>query len=180
MGLSGVGAEIAKNLCCAGAQAITLVDDDFVEERDLGTNMLLSATDVGARKAAACAARLARMNPQVKVVCESDLKEDVVAVHDTMVYTRNGIAVARGWLPCHGHANTIHRLWMSACVRARAYDIAILRSRCALRFSCLHMRCLPVSACLPVCLSFHLSINLPMAAAEKTKTMQKQGDQGCA
>jgi len=91
VGLNGLGAEIAKNVILAGPSQVTLVDDEAVAIRDLGSHFYLTEADVGKGRAASCGARLSELNPYVKVsqLGASALKDAVgkggitVVVHNT-------------------------------------------------------------------------------------------------
>lgn len=67
LGLSGLGIELAKNICLAGVKSVTLSDPTLVTLPDLGTQFFLRASDVGARRDTASHARLAELNKYVQV-----------------------------------------------------------------------------------------------------------------
>jgi len=69
VGLSGLGAEVAKNIVLAGIAGVTLVDPCPACGYDLGGNFYLGEGDVGSARgrAEACAGRLAELNEYVKV-----------------------------------------------------------------------------------------------------------------
>ena len=66
-GLTGTGAELAKNVILAGVKAVTLYDPTPVTHRDLGGNPYARLEDVGKPRADCCAPRLAELNPYVTV-----------------------------------------------------------------------------------------------------------------
>mmetsp|Transcript_6697 Transcript_6697/g.21080 ORF Transcript_6697/g.21080 Transcript_6697/m.21080 type:complete len:1041 (-) Transcript_6697:52-3174(-) len=66
-GLTGVGAELAKNVILAGVKGVALFDPTPVQWRDLGGNPYVTPADVGKPRADVCAARLADLNPYVRV-----------------------------------------------------------------------------------------------------------------
>ena len=66
-GLTGLGAEVAKNVILAGVKSVTLFDPSPVEVRDIGAHFYLSPSDVGKARAEACASRLQELNPAVAV-----------------------------------------------------------------------------------------------------------------
>ena len=66
-GLTGTGAELAKNVILAGVKAVTLYDPTAVTHRDLGGNPYARNEDVGKPRADCCAPRLAELNPYVTV-----------------------------------------------------------------------------------------------------------------
>jgi len=69
VGLSGLGAEIAKNVSLAGVKSLTLHDPHAATWSDLGGNFYLTEEDVrkGARRDEACRGRLAELNQYVEV-----------------------------------------------------------------------------------------------------------------
>lgn len=71
-GLTGTGAELAKNVILAGVKAVTLYDPTPVTYRDLGGNPYARLGDVGQARADCCAPRLAELNPYVTVSVMQD------------------------------------------------------------------------------------------------------------
>jgi len=67
LGLSGLGAEVAKNLALAGVGSLDVRDPTLTTHADLSTNFLLREDDVGTPRHANAAARLAPLNPYVRV-----------------------------------------------------------------------------------------------------------------
>jgi len=67
VGAGGLGAPVAQFLVAAGLGTITLCDADVVDLTNLQRQILYSTADVGKRKVAAAAARLAAINPEVRV-----------------------------------------------------------------------------------------------------------------
>jgi len=47
LGMRGVGLEVAKNLCLAGPNTVTIADDNLVTINDLATNFYAKKSDVG-------------------------------------------------------------------------------------------------------------------------------------
>jgi ubiquitin-activating enzyme E1 len=47
LGMRGVGLEVAKNLCLAGPNTVTIADDNLVTVNDLATNFYAKKSDVG-------------------------------------------------------------------------------------------------------------------------------------
>ena len=45
--MKALGNEIAKNLVLAGVGSLTIVDDDYVVEEDLGAQFLISEEHIG-------------------------------------------------------------------------------------------------------------------------------------
>ena len=80
VGLSGLGAEVAKNIVLAGIAGVTLVDPLPANGYDLGGNFYLGEGDVGGTRGRAetCAGRLAELNEYVKV----DVASDVTSLGD--------------------------------------------------------------------------------------------------
>ena len=76
VGVSGLGAEVAKNIVLAGIAGVTLVDPCPATSYDLGGNFYLGEGDVGGTRgrAEACAGRLAELNEYVKVDVAGDVK----------------------------------------------------------------------------------------------------------
>ncbi|GAA5974375.1 hypothetical protein JCM11641_005243 [Rhodosporidiobolus odoratus] len=67
VGLSGLGVEIAKNVCLAGVKSVTLSDPTPVSLPDLGTQFFLRESDVGQRRDECTRPRLAELNAYVPV-----------------------------------------------------------------------------------------------------------------
>ncbi|KAH7930026.1 ubiquitin-activating enzyme E1 [Leucogyrophana mollusca] len=67
VGLQGLGAEIAKNVCLAGVKSVTLYDPEPVTIQDLSTQYFLRESDVGQSRAEATLPRLAELNAYVPV-----------------------------------------------------------------------------------------------------------------
>ncbi|HEX9052158.1 MAG TPA: ThiF family adenylyltransferase, partial [Anaeromyxobacter sp.] len=67
VGAGGLGGPALLVLAAAGVGRLVVVDDDAVEPSNLPRQPLFGAAEVGARKAAAAAARLGQLFPSVKV-----------------------------------------------------------------------------------------------------------------
>jgi len=67
LGVSGLGAEIAKNLVLAGINSMDLVDDAKVSDMDATSQFLAPRDQVGQNRAEASLQRLQQLNPMVKV-----------------------------------------------------------------------------------------------------------------
>ncbi|KAG1753795.1 uncharacterized protein EDB91DRAFT_1286481 [Suillus paluster] len=67
VGLQGLGAEIAKNVCLAGVKSVTLYDPEPVTMQDLSSQYFLREEDIGKPRAAATLPRLAELNAYVPV-----------------------------------------------------------------------------------------------------------------
>jgi len=81
-GLGGLGSVVASALAAAGTGRLIVVDDDVVEQSNLTRQTTYSLDDIGTSKADALAARLGRINPDVRfqvekrtVAAPSDLAE---------------------------------------------------------------------------------------------------------
>ncbi|KAA0158170.1 hypothetical protein FNF27_06112 [Cafeteria roenbergensis] len=66
VGLSGLTAELCKNLVLSGL-SLTLHDDAAATAEDLSANFFLSEDDIGKPRAAACLERVRELNPLVSV-----------------------------------------------------------------------------------------------------------------
>jgi adenylyltransferase/sulfurtransferase len=78
VGAGAVGNETLKNLALLGIGRVTVVDFDLVEESNLSRCVLFGSRDVGKSKAAAAAAAMRRINPDIKAdAVEGDLELDV-------------------------------------------------------------------------------------------------------
>ena len=75
VGLSGLGAEVAKNVVLAGLHQLTLVDPQPATDYDLGGNFYLPTTSSSSSavtsRAAACQEALAELNPYVTVIART-------------------------------------------------------------------------------------------------------------
>jgi molybdopterin-synthase adenylyltransferase len=67
IGAGGLGAPVAQFLAAAGVGSLTLCDPDAVDLTNLQRQILYATADVGAPKVAAAKARLAAVNPEVRV-----------------------------------------------------------------------------------------------------------------
>ncbi|KHJ97488.1 ThiF family protein [Oesophagostomum dentatum] len=66
-GLSGLGAEISKNLMLCGIRSLTLADDKVTVKDDLDSNFLLENDSVGKNRAKASTRKAQALNPMVKL-----------------------------------------------------------------------------------------------------------------
>ncbi|KAJ7055289.1 hypothetical protein C8F01DRAFT_1160039 [Mycena amicta] len=79
VGLQGLGAEVAKNLCLAGFKSLSLFDPEIVTIEDLGSQFLLREEDVGVKsRAEASAPRLVRLLQEVEVEVLPELSLEAV------------------------------------------------------------------------------------------------------
>ena len=67
IGLSGLGAEIGKNVALAGVRALDVYDAAPATIADLSSAWLIHEEDIGERRAARAVERLGELNPHVKV-----------------------------------------------------------------------------------------------------------------
>ncbi len=67
VGAGGLGAPVAQFLAASGVGTITLADPDIVDLTNLQRQILYASADVGHRKVDAAQARLASINPDVRV-----------------------------------------------------------------------------------------------------------------
>lgn len=67
VGAGGLGVPVLQYLAAAGIGRLGIVDPDLLEPSNLHRQTLYSLADCGAPKAALAAARLARLNPQVRL-----------------------------------------------------------------------------------------------------------------
>ncbi|KAJ0967376.1 hypothetical protein J5N97_024293 [Dioscorea zingiberensis] len=86
-GLSGLGAEIAKNLVAAGVKSVTLHDDESVQLCDLSSNFFISEDDVGKNRALACVPKLLELNHAVSVSTLTDLEPSKLSDFQAVVFT---------------------------------------------------------------------------------------------
>ncbi|KAL8287622.1 hypothetical protein RQP46_003480 [Phenoliferia psychrophenolica] len=110
IGLSGLGVEIAKNVCLAGVKSVTLSDPTLVTIPDLGTQFFLRESDLGMRRDLATRPRLAELNAYTPVsvletVANADLKKF------TVVVLVGGTIEEQLQLNDFTHANGIKFIW---------------------------------------------------------------------
>jgi ubiquitin-activating enzyme E1 len=65
-GLSGLGAEIAKNVILSGVKSVRLHDDRETSFGDLSSQFYLSEADIGKNRAMACLDKLKELNNYVE------------------------------------------------------------------------------------------------------------------
>jgi len=78
IGLSGLGVEIAKNICLAGVKSVTLSDPTPTTTQDLGTQFFLRESDIGQRRDHASRPRLAELNAYTPVSVLDQVTEDAL------------------------------------------------------------------------------------------------------
>jgi molybdopterin/thiamine biosynthesis adenylyltransferase len=116
IGAGGLGGPALLTLASAGVGRLLLMDDDVVETSNLNRQPLFGEADIGERKAAAAARRLARLFPGVSVEghdrrLEAESGRDLVGTADLLVdgsdnfptkFAVNDLAVAAGKPLVHG------------------------------------------------------------------------------
>ena len=68
VGAGGLGAPVLMYLAAAGVGTLDVIDDDVVSLSNLQRQIIHATPDVGARKVDSAAARIAALNPHVKVM----------------------------------------------------------------------------------------------------------------
>lgn len=106
VGLTGLGCEIAKNLCLTGVRSITLLDDEPLKMKDLSSHFLASEADVGHRRSDVILHKVAELNRLVNVKCahgplsDSILKEFTVVIFVDQLTTT--LIQENTWARLHG------------------------------------------------------------------------------
>jgi len=76
LGVSGLGAEVAKNLVLAGVNTLEMVDSALVTDQDATSQFLAPRDCLGQNRAEASLQRLQNLNPMVKVSATPSKSED--------------------------------------------------------------------------------------------------------
>jgi len=76
VGVGGLGAPAAHFLAAAGVGTLTICDADTVDLTNLQRQIMYSTADIGHRKVAAAQARLAAINPDVRIACVDHRVDD--------------------------------------------------------------------------------------------------------
>ncbi|XP_014774405.1 SUMO-activating enzyme subunit 1 [Octopus bimaculoides] len=76
VGLSGLGAEVAKNIVLSGINSLTLLDHKKVTEEDRCNQFLVSRDDVGRNRAEASQEATQKLNPLVKITVDTSNVDD--------------------------------------------------------------------------------------------------------
>jgi len=71
IGMSGLGAEVCKNIVLAGIKSLTMLDSTTVTTKDFTSNFLIPRDQLGKNRAEACLARVQQLNPMVEVTPDS-------------------------------------------------------------------------------------------------------------
>lgn len=89
-GMSGLGAEIAKDIILTGLKNVTIQDDKCADVKDLGTNFCLTTQDIGKNRAVASLPMLAELNPLVNVRAVSEpLTTDLISKYQCVIITES-------------------------------------------------------------------------------------------
>ncbi|KAL8655430.1 MAG: hypothetical protein Q9226_003053 [Calogaya cf. arnoldii] len=72
IGMKALANEIAKNLVLAGIGSLTVLDDQFITEDDLGSQFFISEPHVGLNRAAAAISQVRTLNPRVALRADTD------------------------------------------------------------------------------------------------------------
>ncbi len=110
VGMGGLGTPAAQFLAAAGVGELVLCDGDRVDLTNLQRQILYATHDIGQPKVAAAAARLAAINPEVRLECI----ERRVGPDDLEVLAGNATVV----LDCSDNFATRHAV-NRACVAAK-------------------------------------------------------------
>jgi len=70
--LSGLNAEVCKNLVLGGIGSVTLHDEKDVQSSDLASQFFLTDADIGKNRAEASQARVSALNPLVRVQTDTE------------------------------------------------------------------------------------------------------------
>jgi len=82
VGLGGVGAYAAEQICRSGVGNMTIVDGDFIEESNINRQLPASHSNLGKDKANVMAERLLDINPKLNLIVVNEYlsKESMTAV----------------------------------------------------------------------------------------------------
>jgi ubiquitin-activating enzyme E1 len=88
-GMRGIGMETAKNLTLQGAGALTIVDSNKAESKDVGVNFFIHEEDIILHKTRAeiVLPRLKDLNPTCVVNISESLTDDLIKKHSVLVIT---------------------------------------------------------------------------------------------
>eukprot|EP01095_Lingulamoeba_sp_RSL-Kostka_P005676 TRINITY_DN1715_c0_g1_i4.p1 TRINITY_DN1715_c0_g1~~TRINITY_DN1715_c0_g1_i4.p1 ORF type:complete len:1370 (-),score=583.04 TRINITY_DN1715_c0_g1_i4:139-4248(-) len=85
-GMTGLGAEVAKNVILSAVNSVTLHDTKKAEIGDLGSNFYLTEEHVGHNRATSILKRMRELNPNVKVTATmNELSNELVGLHSVVV-----------------------------------------------------------------------------------------------
>jgi ubiquitin-activating enzyme E1 len=83
-----VAAETAKNLALQGVGALTLIDNNLIETKDIGVNFFYRREDVGQSRASVMLPRLQELNPLCRLNIAESLNEDILTGVSALVITQ--------------------------------------------------------------------------------------------
>ncbi|BGP12152.1 hypothetical protein JCM10213_004717 [Rhodosporidiobolus nylandii] len=92
VGMSGLGVEIAKNVCLAGVKSVTLSDPTPVTVPDLGTQFFIRDGDVGQRRDECTRPRLAELNAYTPVSVLDEFNLDACKRFQVVVLVQGSTA----------------------------------------------------------------------------------------
>ncbi|GAB6031004.1 SUMO-activating enzyme subunit 1 [Chamberlinius hualienensis] len=72
VGISGLGAEVCKNIVLAGIKSLTILDHNQVDTVDLCSQFFVSKSDVGVNRATCSLSKIQQLNSTVDVVADTD------------------------------------------------------------------------------------------------------------
>jgi len=72
VGMSGLGAEVCKNIVLSGIKSLTMLDDSVVTENDFTSNFLIPRDQLGKNRAESCLSRVQQLNPMVDIKTDTD------------------------------------------------------------------------------------------------------------
>ncbi|CAG0919434.1 unnamed protein product [Notodromas monacha] len=74
-GMSGLGAEVVKNVVLAGVKSMTVMDPEITTAENSYTNFFLPVEKIGENRASAAVNAIKALNPSVEVLAETDKLE---------------------------------------------------------------------------------------------------------
>lgn len=77
IGLSGLGAETAKNIILSGVKSVCLLDNEKLKEIDLYSQFLAPPNKIGENRAEASLQRAKALNPMVDITCETKTVDEL-------------------------------------------------------------------------------------------------------
>ncbi|XP_003741523.1 SUMO-activating enzyme subunit 1 [Galendromus occidentalis] len=95
-GMTGLGAEVAKNVILAGVAQVTLMDHKEVLENDFRSQFMVKPQDLGKNRASASLSYARRLNPMVKTEA---LEEDILEKDDSAFLKQFDMLVVCDMIP---------------------------------------------------------------------------------
>lgn len=77
IGLSGLGAETAKNIILSGVKSVCLLDNEKLKEIDIYSQFLAPPNKIGENRAEASLQRAKALNPMVDITCETKTVDEL-------------------------------------------------------------------------------------------------------